>query len=218
MRGAQLFFSGKAFDLDAVQCFLLVAKARVNREPAAGVPGVLHEDVEVFLRRFAATIEVRASHAVKPAIHRIGPDADRRAGRRRPAIGGDKSRARELIAVRILNGIVRQTILNLVIADEVRRFDRPLVVEAAIARFVEADAARGPLGRDRRIGRPPYVVRGDLIDPVQRARVRPFDQPVVSQDAVVADCLIVSTVVDFAERRRAGRAQRRSALRPHLAM
>ena len=60
MRGAQLFFSVKSLSVVPValqladQLLLLVADARVDRQPIAERPRVLHEEVDVVLPRLRA--------------------------------------------------------------------------------------------------------------------------------------------------------------------
>src|SRR4029453_9005760 len=69
----------------ADQLLLFIANAGAQREPSH-LPGVLHEEVQVILRRLRVRSEVRARRAVNPSERRIGQDLHSRAVARSSAV------------------------------------------------------------------------------------------------------------------------------------
>src|SRR5262245_24804993 len=87
-------------------------------------------------------------------------------------------------------------------ADEVGGLGGVLVVDTAVGRLVEADAAGPDVRRDRHISDAPAVNRRRLHDSVERMGIAAFEEPVAVERAVVADALVVPAAV---ERTEAGR-------------
>src|SRR5262249_58676634 len=109
-----------------------------------------------------------------------------------------------------------EAVAELVLArgrENVRRLRLHLPVVAAVARFIEADAAGADARRDAEVAHLPGVDRRRLENPVQRAAERGVDQHTRAQHAVVVDGLVVAAVVERAVARRGLLEQRAAPLR-----
>jgi hypothetical protein len=134
------------------------------------------------------------------------------------AVWSREGRAGALVDVAVRHIVELDTVLHLMVADDIRQLPRELVVQAVVAGFIEPDAAGNGVRGHRAIGHAPGVDRWHLVDVVQRARPESLDQEVAGQDTVVADGLIVAAVGERAEAGRVFVEQRAPALRSVFAL
>ncbi len=187
MRGAQLFLSVKSLTSVPASFSCSYRMPGIDRQPVGDAPGVLRKQLRIALGRRAAGVEVGARDAVDLPEVRVREDGDLRAGRGLPPVRRRERRAGALVDLAVVHVVVLEAALQ--ICDRRRlvgRLERVLVVDAAVAGFVEADAACRHRRRHRLIGDAPGIDRRRLVDAIQRARERAFEQPAVVQRAAVA--------------------------------